>query len=225
MHFRSKHMGDFKNLLRINKIFDLSDSYFPNPSRHFILILTLNFNIDVGTIKQNCAMNILIGCSRMLPQKRFPRGSWGHFSASATHKCVAASTRRGCVAKDSQADEPKATKRHIWRSTLGFGAMFEKAIKNREGSYLAQSGHGPLPLSGSKRVCRDAPRGPWPPLWGCSLLLNGSAHGRAWEHRRPADTCLRRGPVPPSQCHPVPTHQLRKPQEEMILPKARWMPA
>lgn len=56
MHFQSKHKGDFKNLLSINKIFDLSDSYFPNPYRHFILILTLNFNIDVGMMKQNRAV-------------------------------------------------------------------------------------------------------------------------------------------------------------------------
>lgn len=49
MHFWSKHGGGFKNLLRINKIFDRPDSHFPNPHRHFILILTLNSNIDEKT--------------------------------------------------------------------------------------------------------------------------------------------------------------------------------
>lgn len=90
MHFRSKHGGDFKNVLRINKIFDLSDSYFPNPHRHFILILTLNFNIDVGTIKQNYARykyfnSTWSGVSTKV--KHFPRGYWDHFSPSAIPKC------------------------------------------------------------------------------------------------------------------------------------------
>lgn len=102
-------------------------------------------------------------------------------------------------------------------------------MRNRDGSYLTHNVRGPMLLSGSGWVRRDAPRDAQAQLWGSSLLLNGSMHGRAWERRNKKMPCgcmslVGSGPTWLQLLHPNLSGELRNLQKAAVLVKAHRCP-